>query len=890
MLADAERIAKFGVWEAELPSGKLSWSAGLYNIFGLDPATTIPSAELFASLLAPDERARMAEKLALMLAGDNRFASDDYPIIRPDGDERYVHIEIAFEKDSAGHPIRAVGTVQDVTDARRARAELEWSHRTLADAERIARFGTWEADIEMRTMRWSAGLYEILGLDPTTTAPTTETFASLLDPETRSRVMGRLTPLFSGERQSVSDDYAIIRPDGVERFVHGEACVMTDDAGRPLRILGTVHDVTQARHERAELERSRLMLADAQRLAQMGSWSRDFKTGQLYWSEEFYRLLGLDPDKTPASAELAFERIHPDDRATVRARLDAMVAGRRRTVSFDYRVIPPDGGGRTIHSEFNLILDDYGRPARLVGTAQDVTEARRTRAELERGQLMLTEAQRIARIGSWEADLLTGEERWSPAFYEITGLDPAEHSPAIALFLSLIHPDDRATVIHWSQLPFGNGDRQVFGDFRLVRPDGAERFVHLERGFLKGANGNLLLAISTIQDITDTKHAAAQLVQSEQNLASAQRIARVGSYEVDLATGEMHWSNGLFELFGLDPAKHQPSTQLFMSLLHVEDAPVVRKRMQTLWAGDTAHEIVDWRIPGPDGTERFFHAQIKGERDQAGRLVRIAGTVQDVTAQRQAETRLQDALQAAQAADRAKSEFLMNMSHELRTPLNAIIGFSDLLIGDSSESVSREKRIDYLRDIRESGQHLLDIINSILDLSKIEAGQAPALDEDLIDIRSVIEWTLRFVQERARKAGVTLEVVAGTGLPALRGDERIFRQALLNLVSNAVKFTRSGGCVRVEAKSNDNGDLAVTVADSGIGMRPEDLPVALRPFGQVGSALTRSHEGTGLGLPLAKKFIELHGGEFEVESYPHRGTTVTITLPQSRCFVSEGLA
>jgi signal transduction histidine kinase len=244
-----------------------------------------------------------------------------------------------------------------------------------------------------------------------------------------------------------------------------------------------------------------------------------------------------------------------------------------------------------------------------------------------------------------------------------------------------------------------------------------------------------------------------------------------------------------------------------------------------------------------------------------------------------AEAELVKAKEAAEAANRAKSAFLANMSHELRTPLNAILGFSEI-IKSGHFGPDSERYPGYASDIFSSGKHLLALINDILNLSKLEAGQL-ALDETEVDIHALIGASINFLEHQARKAGVELTVAAPAGLPWLWGDERRLQQVLINLLSNAVKFTPRGGQIRVSASTSDSG-LTIAVSDTGIGIAPEDIPKAMAPFGQIDGALSKKHEGTGLGLPLAKQLAELHGGSFAIESAVGDGTTVTIVLPSER--------
>jgi signal transduction histidine kinase len=235
----------------------------------------------------------------------------------------------------------------------------------------------------------------------------------------------------------------------------------------------------------------------------------------------------------------------------------------------------------------------------------------------------------------------------------------------------------------------------------------------------------------------------------------------------------------------------------------------------------------------------------------------------------------------AQTSDRAKSEFLANLSHELRTPLNAILGFSEIMKNEILGSLGVEQYKEYIRDIHESGTYLLDVINDILDISKVETGNLE-LAESEVDLAEAISKSIRLVQERARDAGVKLVVKAGKKLPLICADERMVKQCLVNLMSNAVKFTPEKGTIETRVKRPKGGGLCVSVADTGIGISEEDFDRVLSPFGQVESAYSGTYEGTGLGLPITKALIELHGGTLALESVVGVGTTVTLSFPKER--------
>jgi signal transduction histidine kinase len=237
------------------------------------------------------------------------------------------------------------------------------------------------------------------------------------------------------------------------------------------------------------------------------------------------------------------------------------------------------------------------------------------------------------------------------------------------------------------------------------------------------------------------------------------------------------------------------------------------------------------------------------------------------------------AVKAASAADKSKSQFLASMSHELRTPLNAILGFSEIL-KDPHESPAAARVRNYATNIFDSGRHLLELIDDILDLSKLDADHLE-LKDDAVDLEETIASCLRLMEPHSAKADVRVHASMPAGLPVLRADDRRVRQILLNLLSNAVKFTPGGGTVDVAVSWNDAG-VAISVSDTGIGMTPDEIPVALERFGQIDSRLSRKYTGTGLGLPLSKHLMELHGGALAVASEAGKGTTVTALFPPER--------
>jgi len=341
-------------------------------------------------------------------------------------------------------------------------------------------------------------------------------------------------------------------------------------------------------------------------------------------------------------------------------------------------------------------------------------------------------------------------------------------------------------------------------------------------------------------------------------------------------------SAGIVDIHGFTGEAAMRDPSLMLDAIHPDDW----KSFQPLLAASAADITpLTWegRIKRRDGGTRWVHVMGRPRR-AAGGATEWDGVILDITDRKRMETALHAAREAADAASRSKSQFLANMSHELRTPLNAILGFSEILQAEYFGALNVKQR-EYVGDIHRSGVYLLQMISNVLDISKIEAGK-DELIEETVHLATVVQTQLALMMPQARSAGVKLAADVPPALPAMRADGVKVKQMLLNLISNAIKFTPAGGVVtvsaRVDTADDEAGGVLLSVADTGVGMRPEDIPAALEPFRRVDSGRTLRSLGTGLGLPITKAQIELHGGSLAIETAPGKGTRVTLRFPPER--------
>ena len=423
----------------------------------------------------------------------------------------------------------------------------------------------------------------------------------------------------------------------------------------------------------------------------------------------------------------------------------------------------------------------------------------------------------------------------------------------------------------WLGAPLRSGERTV-GILAVQDYDRRDAYSERDRAFLSSVGAQVALAI-------ERQKAREELVEKETRLEEAQRIARLGVWEMDLATRRLTGSEEAYRVLGLEPLPEGIGTAEFLDLLETEDQELVRQRFFGATSSGTPYDA-DFRLRAEDGNVRWMRAHGVTELGADGKPARTRGTIQDITEQllaREARS-LAEAKEAAESANRAKSVFLASMSHEIRTPMNAILGFSQLLLGDSGLAPRHREQVEAI--IR-SGGHLLDLINDVLEMSKIEAGRT-LLNPGVVDLPALLDDLEATFRLRVAEKGLSFVVGRAADLPRhVVADEKKLRQILINLTGNAVKFTSSGSVgVRATAgaASGEGLTLRFDVEDSGPGISAEDLPRLFQRFEQTRLGREAS-TGTGLGLAISRGFARLMGGDLTVSSRPGEGSVFSLTLP-----------
>lgn len=361
---------------------------------------------------------------------------------------------------------------------------------------------------------------------------------------------------------------------------------------------------------------------------------------------------------------------------------------------------------------------------------------------------------------------------------------------------------------------------------------------------------------------------------------AALRLAHMGRWRWAFGDAGITFSADIYTILELDPERFSPTLQTLRALISTNDLTRLFTVANRLLQQDEPETIVDFTLKHPhrQNVDFFIRCYACIERDANGDICALYGILHDITTDKRNQAALQHALEENEAANRAKSRFLATMSHELRTPLNAIIGFSEMMSAELLGPLGNKRYVDYAGSINESGRYLLDLINDILDMSKIEAGKYELLHEP-VNVSKAIRLACHMVENTIRDKGLDLRFNGQNETAVIEADRRAFMQIMLNLLSNAVKFTDAGGTITIHIAEPTENRIAISVEDTGIGIPAEKLNRIGQPFEQVSSAMTRGHNGTGLGLAITKKLVEMHEGELQIDSTFGQGTIVSVILP-----------
>jgi PAS domain S-box-containing protein len=681
--------------------------------------------------------------------------------------------------------------------------------------------------------------------------------------------------------------------DGHREILETTKTPMLDENGNLIGILGIGHDITARKSSELTLENSEKQLRFVLDGSELGFWDWNIALGTVDRNDRWAEILGYTHDEIVQTTKQWTDFIHPDDRERAWNSINAVLEGRSSIHRIEYRMLHKDGGTRWILDQASIMQrDPDGKPLRMCGTHTDITDRRLAQQQLIDSEKRLNMALRIARQGWFEANIQTGQITVSPEYPRMLGFDPVEFNSNLGNWLANVHPDDLPRLKESLQLALDTGEvREMI--YRRLSKSGEWLWIDsVGQVTERDPSGRPIRLTGIHMDITDRIRSDQELRQSQRDLEEAQRIAQSGSWRLDIASGQVVWSDQLCSMLGLDPDLPPPSLEASSSLFSPESWSSLTDAMNnTIRTGAGYQQELE--LLRPDGTRGWIMGYGEAILGENGDVVGLRGVAQDITTRKQAEmellayrdhlesmvkartAELATAKEAAESANIAKSAFLANMSHEIRTPLNAITGMAHIL----RRSGLKPEQTERLDKIEAAGRHLLDIINAVLDLSKIEAGKF-VLEIVPVHVGSVLENIASMLAPKVYGKGIDFKTETVSIPHNLLGDPTRLQQALLNYAANAVKFTEHGHIIlraKIDAETDDTVTLRFEVEDSGIGIPPEAHAKLFAAFEQADNSTTRKYGGTGLGLAITKRLAVLMGGDAGVHSVEGKGSTFWFT-------------
>jgi PAS domain S-box-containing protein len=787
---------------------------------------------------------------------------------------RYFLGHVAAKPIHIGGRVIHLVRLADVSARKAMETALRESEERLRLILEFGRIGIWDWRINTQQLIWNDAHYRLLGYAPGAVEPSYHLWRARVHPVDIERVEEDL--LRSLETHSTFEgEYRVVHPDGTLRRVYSEGHGIYDESGLATRVIGLITDITERRRAEEALRQNQerlQLIADSLPVCISlvdGEYRYQFvnRTYQIWFGVPPGDIVGRSVGEF--HGETAFQ--------TVKKYLDRGLAG--EAVTYEIELPSVRGPGRYISTTVVPAWEGHAQPIGVYVLTTDLSERKRSELALQQSETRLRQAQRIAGVGNWELDVATRRITGSDQLFRLFDFDPGRPEPALAEYVTRLHPDDRVPLQQCIAQAMSEGTSYQI-DLRIPRDHGALGYLEARGQALRDRHGRITRLFGTVLDITERKQAEGAARRTQRFLDSIIENLPAMVFVKDARTLRFVQFNKAGEtLLGI--AREELLGKSDYDFFPKEEADFFIAKDREVLAGGELIDIPEEPIQTRRQGIRVLHTRKIPLLDEAGNPQYLLGISQDITARKQVETELRQAKEVAEAANRSKSEFLATMSHEIRTPMNAVIGMTSLLL-DTPLTAEQQH---WVGTIRRGGEALLAVINDILDFSRIESGQLQ-LDAQPFALQECIDDVVDLLANRAGEKGLWLAARMDVSVPAvIVGDAGRLRQILVNLVGNAIKFTDTGRIgINVSAAPLAAGnqdaeqEVVFTVQDTGIGIPEERLPRLFQPFSQVDSSITRKYGGTGLGLAICQRLCALMGGEIGVTSEIGQGSLFRFTI------------
>ncbi len=883
----AQKIAHIGNWNWDLQTNAVTWSDELYRIYEQEPRTDHVSPEVSRTYRHPDDTAKVDEQMQLLR--DLHIPADfNYRVILPDGKTKHLNVKGDVARDETGRVVRLFGTVQDITEKQVLIDKLQESDLLFKQAQELSRLGNWTWDLKTGKITWSDELYKIYGLEQGSEINFEEIIA-LNDEDDITVIKQKLKE--AKETMRPSDTYYhITAKDGTKKVLHAKTETIAE-GGIATKMVGTIQDVTDKQLLIEQLQESDQLFKQAQARTHIGNWTWDIAANKVTWSDEMYRVYGLEPQSEEVTYETYISHIHPEDRENrikqVQEVFDTGIPEDRY-----YRILAPNGEVRILHTKSELQYDKNGKPSKMTGTCQDVTEKESLVERLQNSERLYKQAQVISHIGNWSWNYETREMEWSDELYRIYELEPQSVDTS-TITAAYNHPDDAPMIRE--ALKHAVETLQPFDfNYRIILKDGRVKILNARGEIKPYKSGEAFNIYGTVQDITDQKNAERQLKEYQEFIEKITDVTPsiIASYNIN--TGQFSFINDAVEkLLGYSPTKIMEEGVPFMSsIIHPDDVTgIMEKNAKALEEANQMlpndnEPVVEfkYRMRNSDGEYRWFHTYgTIFERDEKGLVESVLNISVDITEQEIVEQALYQKNLQLQQSNTSLEEYAYVASHDLKEPLRKISTFSDRILSTQHNTLTEESKV-YFNKIIIAANRMQKMINDLLSVSTILGNTA----YEPSDLNLILAEAIQPLDHKLEESQAVIE---SGNLPVVSVVQSQFRQLFQNLIGNSLKFSKPGvpPVIKITSKTvnykavaqydiaKSKKYLQIEIQDNGIGF---DNAYANKIF----AIFQRLHgkteyEGTGIGLAICKKVVENHGGAIIASGTPGVGAIFTIIIP-----------
>jgi PAS domain S-box-containing protein len=641
----AEAITHLGSYKWELTTNELTWSEELYRIYELDPAKDKITFEYVGSLNYPEDTPRVRAEYSAAIR-EKRPYDFHYRIKTKNNHTKILHARGEIVQNDAGEVTTIIGTVQDVTEKQTLISTLRRNEKLYKQAEELVKMGNWSWDIKNNTIEWTDHLYRIYGLEPQSEKITIDRFLSFIHPDDRDAVIKSVDEIHTKDR--LDHTFRIITAKGEAKILRSIAQVQRDENGIPVFVVGTKRDITEKQTLIDRLQKSERLYKQAQALAHVGNWSWDIKNNIIEWSDELYRIYGLEPQSQTLSYEVYISFIHPDDREKVRSQVQAAME-RSESWEFTHKLIRKNGDVRIVYATGEVLTDESGNPIMMIGTAQDITERQQLIDKLQESERHFKQAQSLAHIGNWSMDLKTKKFTLSDEMYNIYEVTKDENA-TFDNWLKYLS-DEKEEVIGYFEECLR--EKKTYDRIHKIRlKNGKTKTIHRKAEFIFDENGEPVKWVGTTQDITNEYRIQQELRENQTFIRKITDATPsiIASYNIN--TGKYVFiSEGVEKLLGYNTDEvMEKGVHFFSDIIHPDDALfLMQKNSAALEKANTDQDKNDlvkefiYRVKHKNGHYRWFHTYgTVFDRNNEGKVEHVLNISLDVTEQVEATEKIKE--------------------------------------------------------------------------------------------------------------------------------------------------------------------------------------------------------------------------------------------------------